>query len=120
MSERYLTLAQHGIRLLRQQDPQLLPREPYKTSRLELDAALAWLQTLQPATPRQAPALSAADIDLAAKYQGKLRDEMARHTEYLAGGKATDWADYKRVAGMIASLRTALNTYGELLKGNED
>ena len=39
--------------------------------------------------------------------RSKIRDTMNEHADHIAGGGATDWADYKYHAGIIEGLAKA-------------
>ncbi len=56
------------------------------------------------------------------EYNAVIKERIAKHTEYLAQGKATNYERYKEVAGMIAGLKESLTELKDCLKkaGVED
>lgn len=108
-----IQLAQTGLRLLRQLDPSVIQRT-YETSVAELNQAIEALNSLKP--PNQPILLSDDERPVAEMFYASLSEAIKTHTDYLANGNAKDFADYKRIAGIIAGLRKALDTYTEQLK----
>lgn len=50
----------------------------------------------------------------------KLDEEEGSHTTFLADGKASDFAEYKRICGVIRGLRLAQDITLDLQKAQEE
>lgn len=111
--ERYQALAKDAMRLLRQQDPEILSGV-WHTTTLELMEAQKWLDTVTAniASPVEVPD---EEKPIAAKFQCEIQAEIQRISDSLGRGGAKDFEHYKRLCGNLEGLRASLDYYTKLL-----
>jgi hypothetical protein len=108
-----IQLAITGLRLLRSLDPEVIKRT-YETTAQELTEAIETIGSI-----KQIPSpiiLTDEERPVAEMFTASLSEAIRIHTDFLANGNAKDFADYKRIAGIIAGLRKAADTYTEQLR----
>jgi hypothetical protein len=110
-------LAQTGLRLLRQLDPSVIQRT-YETSIAELNEAIEALNGFKPA--KGVLVINDEERPIAEKFHIAMVEAIRVQVDYLANGLAKDFADYKRITGVISGLRKAGETYTEQLRINNE